>query len=98
MKELTREQFAKELAELGEKCFNVQSEDCGAVNLVLCGCKVGISLEDGVEGEINIFKPHTEMDVTIDFCIVDTIKKDNSDSYHLEFIDTMPDIVISYVA
>ena len=36
--EITREQFVKELATLGEsRVFNVQSDDSGAVNLSLYG-------------------------------------------------------------
>lgn len=96
--DLTREQFVKELAELGEgKTFNVQSDDSGSVYLALYGCKVGASLEEGIEGEITIFKPYAEMDATIDFAIVDTITKEEN-GYRLEFNNGMSDVVISVVA
>lgn len=96
--ELSREQFVKELAELGEgKTFNVQSDDSGSVHLALYGCKIETSLEEGINGEITIFKPYATMDVAIDFAIVDTITKED-DGYRLEFNNGMPDVVISVVA
>ena len=96
--ELTREQFVKEITTVSEaRVFNVQSDDSGSVYLALYGCKVGASLEEGIEGEITIFKPYAEMDVTIDFAIVDTITKEDN-NYRLEFNNGMSDVVISVVA
>ena len=96
--ELTREQFVKEITTMSEsRVFNVQSDDSGSVYLALYGCKVGASLEEGIEGEITIFKPYAEMDVTIDFAIVDTITKEDN-NYRLEFNNGMSDVVISVVA
>lgn len=96
--EMTREQFAKELATLGEsRVFNVQSDDSGAVNLSLYGCKVTFALEEGIEGEITMFKPYSNMDITLDFAIIDTITKED-DSYRLEFNNGMSDVVITVVA
>lgn len=96
--ELTREQFVKEITTMSEsRVFNVQSDDSGSVYLALYGCKVGASLEEGIEGEITIFKPYAEMDVTIDLAIVDTITKEDN-NYRLEFNNGMSDVVISVVA
>ena len=96
--EMTREQFAKELAALGEsRVFNVQSDDSGSVHFALYGCKVETSLEEGIEGEITMFKPYSSMDVTVDFAIIDTITKEDKD-YRLEFNNGMSDVVISVVA
>lgn len=95
---LTREQFAEELTTMDEsKVFNVQSDDSGSVHFALYDCKVQISLEEGIDGEITIFKPYSSMDVTMDFAIVDTIIKKN-DNYCLEFNNGMSDVVISVVA
>lgn len=95
---LTREQFAEELATMDEsKVFNVQSDDSGSVHFALYDCKVHVSLEEGIEGEITIFKPYSSMDVTIDFAIVDTITKED-DNYRLEFNNGMSNVVISVVA
>lgn len=95
---LTREQFAEELTTMDEsKVFNIQSDDSGSVHLALYDCKVSASLEDGIEGEIIMFKPYSSMDVTIDFAIVDTITKEE-DNYRLEFNNGMSDVVISVVA
>lgn len=96
--ELTREQFVKEITTMSEsKVFNVQSDDSGSVYLALYDCKVGTSLEEGINGEITIFKPYATIDVTIDFAIVDTITKEDND-YRLEFNNGMSDVVISIVA
>ena len=93
--EITREQFVKELTALGEgKTFNVQSEDSGSMNLSLYGCKATFALEEGIEGEITMFKPYSNMDVTLDFAIIDTITKEDKD-YRLEFNNGMSDVVIS---
>ncbi len=98
--ELTREQFAEELATLGEdkNKFNVESEDSGSIYLSLYGCKIETTLEDGVCGEIVMFKPYTEMEVRLDFDIVDMITKEEDGSYRLEMDNGIPDIVIRNVA
>jgi len=97
--EMTREQFVKELAALGEdkNKFNVESEDSGSIYLSLYGCKVETTLEDGICGEIVMFKPYTEMEVRLDFDIVDTITKEDDGSYRLEVVNGMPDVVIRNV-
>ncbi len=98
--ELTREQFAEELATLGENKnqFNVESEDSGSIYLSLYGCKVETTLEDGICGEIVMFKPCTEMEVRLDFDIIAAITKEEDGSYRLEMDHGMPDIVIRNVA
>lgn len=98
--ELTREQFAKELAALGENKnnFNVESEDSGSVYLSLYGCKVETTLEDGICGEFVMFKPYTEMEVRLDFDIIDAITKEEDGSYRLEMGNGMSDIVIRNAA
>ena len=96
--EMTREQFVKELAVLGEsRVFNVQRDDSGSVHFALDGCKVETALEEGIEGEITMFKPYSNMDITLDFTIIDTITKED-DSYRLEFNNGMSDVVITVVA
>lgn len=95
---LTREQFAEELTTMNDsKVFNVQSDDSGSVHFALYDCKVHVSLEDGIEGEIIMFKPYSSMNVAIDFAIIDTITKED-DNYRLEFNNGMSDVVISVVA
>ncbi len=98
--EMTREQFVKELTSLGEdkNQFNVESEDSGSIYLSLYGCKVETTLEDGICGEIVIFKPYTEMEVRIDFDIIAAITKEDDGSYRLEMDHGMPDVVIRNVA
>ncbi len=98
--ELTREQFAEELATLGENKnqFNVESEDSGSIYFSLYGCKIETTLEDGICGEIVMFKPYTEMEVRLDFDIIDAITKEEDSSYRLEMNNGMPDIVIRNVA
>lgn len=97
--EMTREQFVEELTTLGENKnnFNVESEDSGSVYLSLYGCKVETTLEEGVCGEITIFKPHAEMEVRLDFDIVDSITKEEDGSYRLEMDNGLSDIVIKNV-
>lgn len=95
---LTSKQFAKELADLGEnKTFNVQSDDSGSVHFSLYGCKVETSLEEGIKGEINMFKPYSAMDITLDFAIIDNIIKEENSIYRLVFNNGMSDVVISVV-
>ncbi len=99
--ELTREQFTKELAALEEdrNQFNVESEDSGSIYLSLYGCKIETTLEDGICGEIVMFKPYTEMEVRLDFDIIDAITKEDDGSYRLEMnYYGMPDVVIRNVA
>ncbi len=83
--ELTREQFTEELAALEEdkNKFNVESEDSGSIYLSLYGCKIETTLEDGICGEIVMFKPYTEMEVRLDFDIIDAITKEEDGSYRL---------------
>lgn len=97
---MTREQFVEELTALedNKNNFNVESEDSGSVYLSLYGCKVETALEDGICGEITMFKPHTEMEVRIDFEIIDSITKEDDCSYRLEMNNGMSDIVIRNVA
>ena len=69
--EMTKEQFIKEINGLREgTTFNISSSDIGNVTLYLRGCLIKASLEDGVDGELTIFKPYTDMEITIDFDIV----------------------------
>lgn len=97
--EMTREQFVKELTVLGndKNNFNVESEDSGSVYLSLYGCKIETTLDDDC-GELVIFKPHTEMEVRIDFDIIDTITKEDDGSFRLEMGNGMSDVVIRNVA
>ena len=97
---ITREQFVEELAALedGKNNFNVESEDSGSVYLALYGCKIETTLEEGVCGEISIFKPYTQMEVILDFNIIDEITKEDDGSYRLEMSNGMSDVVIRNVA
>lgn len=97
--EMTREQFIEELAALGEdkNNFNVESEDLGSVYLSLYGCKIETTLEEVGCGEITMFKPYTEMEVRLDFDIVDAITKEDDGSYRLETNNGMSDVVIRNV-
>lgn len=96
--ELTREQFVKEITELSAKetTFNVSSSDIGNVNLYLQGCVIKASEEDGVNGEITIYKPYANMEVTIDLDIVDEITKEGS-IYTLSFSNGLSDVDIEGV-
>lgn len=98
--EMTKEQFTKELAALeeDENKFNVESEDSGSIYLSLYGCKLETTLEDGICGEIVMFKPYTEMEVRLDFDIIDAITKEEDGSYRLEMDNGMPDVVIRNAA
>ncbi len=99
--ELTREQFTEELAALEEdkNQFNVESEDSGSIYLSLYGCKIETTLEDGICGEVVMFKPYTEMEVRLDFDIIDAITREDDGSYRLEMnYYGIPDIVIRNVA
>ena len=61
MKEITREQFIKEVTELNERntVFDVNSVDGGGISLSMNNCKVEIN-EDN-DNEIVIHKPYTFM-------------------------------------
>ncbi len=98
--ELTREQFVKELAALEENKnkFNVESEDSGLIYLSLYGCKLETTLEDGICGEIVMFKPYTEMEVRLDFDIIAEITREEDGSYRLEMDNGIPDVVIRNAA
>ena len=83
--EMTKEQFINEIKELNEgTTFNISSSDIGNVTLYLRGCLIKASLEDGVDGELTIFKTYTDMEVSIDFDIVDYITKQDN-IYTLSF-------------
>ena len=94
--ELTKQQFMEKINSLNEKeaTFNVESVDTGSVYVSLYGCNISITLEDGICGEITMFKPHTEMGVSIDFDLVDGIKEDEDGAIHLELNNGLADVVI----
>ena len=96
--ELTREQFVEEIKKLSvkETTFNVSSSDIGNVNLYLRGCVINVNAEEGIEGEITIFKPHTEMEVTLDFNTVNEITKQGN-IYTLSFVIGIADIDIEVI-
>lgn len=98
--EMTREQFFKELSTLRDdkNNFNVESDDSGSIYLSLYGCRIEASLDDGVSVELIMFKPNTNMEVRLDFEIIDTVTKEDDDSYRLEMNNGMSDIVIRNVA
>ena len=97
--EMTREQFINEITELSSKGrhFNVSSSDIGNVNLYLQGCVIKANAEEGVNGEINLYKPYANMEVTIDFSIVEEITKQDK-TYTLSFINGLSDVDIEVVA
>lgn len=96
--EITKEQLIEEIRELSAKArvFNVSSSDIGNVNLYLQGCTIKASAEDGVDGELTIFKAHTNMEVTIDFSIVEEITKQDN-TYTLSFVNGLSDVDIEVV-
>ena len=95
--ELTREQFVEEIKELKSgTTFNVSSSDIGNVTFYLRGCLIEAKLEEGVEGEITFFKPHTDMEVDIDLEIVDEITKENG-TYTLSFNNGLSDVDIEVI-
>lgn len=95
MTEITREQFTQEIEELNSKktTYNFESQDSGSVYFAMGGCSISVNLEDGIDGEITVFKPYAQMEVSIDFSIVDSIYKEN-DEYYLEFSNGMADVII----
>lgn len=94
--ELTRELFKKEIEEItaNGKVFIAESEDSGSVYLSMYQSKVSVDMEDGISGEITIFKPYTNMEARLDFDIIDTITKEDDGSYTIEFNNGMSDVVI----
>ena len=95
--EMTKEQFINEIKELNEgTTFNISSSDIGNVTLYLRGCLIKASLEDGVDGELTIFKTYTDMEVSIDFDIVDYITKQDN-IYTLSFRNGLTDVDIEVV-
>lgn len=96
--ELTREQFINEIMDLAAKetKYNVSSSDIGNVNLYLRECVITANAEEGVLGELTIFKPYTDMEVTLDFNIVDEITKQGN-VYTLSFSSEMSDVDIEVV-
>lgn len=94
--EMTREQFAKEIEEINSKggTYSVESVASGSVALSMYQCAVIVSLEDDMNGEITIFKPYTLMEARLDFGIIDTITKDDSGEFNIEFNNGMTDITI----
>ncbi|WP_458397523.1 hypothetical protein [Anaerotignum sp.] len=95
MKEITREEFKNERAalEAADKKFDVKSVDCGSIQLSMHDCYV-VASNDGLFDEIIIGKPYTNMEVTIDFDIIDAIYREEN-TYTLEFNNGMPDIEIT---
>lgn len=96
--ELTRKKFAQEITALIEDGmhFNVESEDIGLVYVRMYGCLLSVILEEDILGRITVFKPLTEMEITIDFDFIGVITKEEDDSFRLE-LDCMPDIIIRTV-
>ena len=94
--ELTREQFSEKINSLNKKgkTFNVESTDTGSVYLFLNGCNISVKLEEVVCGEITMYKPHTEMEVTIDFDLVDWLEENEDGSVRLELNSGLSDVVI----
>lgn len=97
--ELTREQFIEEITELSAKAkvFNISSSDTGNVNLYMQGCMIRASADDGIDGEIIFYKPYANMEVTIDFNIVEEITKQDN-TYTLSFVNGLSDVDIDVVA
>lgn len=63
--------------------FNVESADSGSVFLSLYGCVIDINKDDGISGELIMYKPETLMEVDVDFAVIDTITKEYG-SYRME--------------
>lgn len=94
---MTREQFVEEINGLkAGTTFNVSSSDIGNVTFYLRGCSITANLEEGANGEVTIFKPHTDMEVTIDFDIVDEITKQDN-TYTLSFVNGLSDVDIEVI-
>ena len=96
--ELSREQFIKEITELSAKkaTFNILSSDIGNMTLYMKECLITAKAEDGINGEIAIYKPYTDIEVTVDFDIVDAITKQDK-TYTLSFSNGLSDVDIEIV-
>lgn len=96
--ELTREQFIEEITKLSanKATFNILSSDIGNVTLYMKECLITAKAEDGINGELAIYKPYTEMEVTIDFSIVEEITKQDK-TYTLSFTNGLSDVDIEVV-
>lgn len=94
--EITREQFAEKINSLNKKgaTFNVESTDTGSVYLSLFGCIIHVDLEEVVCGEITMYKPHTEMEITIDLDLVNWLEENEDGSIRLELNSGLSDVVI----
>lgn len=98
--ELTKQQFVEKINSLNanKATFNVESADTGSVYVSLYGCNISVTLEDGICGEISMYKPNTEMDISIDFDLVDWIEEDEEEkTIRLELNNGLSDIVIGAV-
>ena len=96
---LTKEEFVTEVAVLVEQgaSFGIESVDAGSVMLGLFDCQLQIDLDMGVDGEIVIFKPFANMEVRLDFDIIDEINRVDDNTYSLEFNNGMSNVEISFV-
>lgn len=97
MEILTVEQFIKEIEDANENIlYNVESVDSGSVSLSLVGCKILTNTIKGIGFKIAMFKPYTDMRVTINLDIVNQITRDDkNNSYRLEFDNRMSDVIIT---
>lgn len=96
--EMTREQFVEEITQLSAKetTFNVSSSDSGNVNLYLRECVIKASADEGIKGEVIIYKPYANMEVTIDFAIVNEITMQDN-IYTLSFKNGLSDVDIEII-
>lgn len=96
--ELTRGQFIEEITQLSAKetTFNVSSSDSGNVNLYLRECVIKASADEGINGEIIMYKSNADMEVTIDFAIVEEITKQDN-TYTLSFTNGLADVDIEVI-
>lgn len=94
---ISNEQFTEEILALGEEAtIDIESCDSGTVYFALFGCKVNVSLEDGIDGEITFFKPYANMEVRFDFDIIDEIIKEDN-TYTLTFNNELSNLDITIV-
>lgn len=95
--EITREQFIEEIKALKETTtINASSLKVGNIGFTFNGCLIYVRVEDGIDGEITIFKPGTDMEVTFDFAIIgEIIKKDSK--YTISFSNGLPDMDVEIV-
>lgn len=92
-----KEQFVEEISSFGENAtFDLESEDSGTIFFALSGCKVNVSLEDGIDGEITFFKPHANAEVRFDFDIIEEITKQDN-IYTLSFSNGLSDVNIEVI-